>query len=115
MKCILSLAVLFLATCSMLQAVDADKPNIILIYADDLGIDGVGCYESDKHKTPDIDKLAASGTRFTTCYAAPLGGPSRCLLMTERYAFRTGGIGNGSWRNGTLGRNRLTNRPSRKF
>ena len=96
MKRILFLAALLLAPCPMLQA--ASQPNIILIYADDLGIDGVGCYGSDKHKTPNIDKLAASGTRFTTCYAAPLCGPSRCLLMTGRYAFRTGGITNGSWR-----------------
>ena len=83
-------------------AVPADagdaKPNIIFILADDLGMDGVSCYGADAHKTPNIDKLAASGTRFETCYAAPLCGPSRCLLMTGRYAFRTGGIANASWR-----------------
>jgi len=76
----------------------ASQPNIIFILADDLGLDGVGCYGSDKHKTPAIDKLAESGMRFETCYAAPLCGPSRCLLMTGRYAFRTGGITNQSWR-----------------
>lgn len=81
----------------------APKPNIIFILADDLGIDGVSCYGADKHKTPNIDKLAASGTRFETCYSAPLCGPSRCLLMTGRYAFRTGGITNGSWRAGGPG------------
>ena len=74
------------------------RPNILFILADDLGMDGVSCYGADKHKTPNIDKLAASGTRFETCYAAPLCGPSRCLLMTGRYAFRTGGLMNGSWR-----------------
>jgi arylsulfatase A len=74
------------------------KPNIVFILADDLGIDGVSCYGADRHKTPHIDQLAASGTRFETCYAAPLCGPSRCLLMTGRYAFRTGGLTNGSWR-----------------
>ena len=76
----------------------ASKPNIIFILADDLGLDGVSCYGADSHKTPQIDKLAAGGTRFETCYAAPLCGPSRCALMTGRYAFRTGGITNGSWR-----------------
>ena len=77
------------------------KPNIIFILADDLGLDGVSCYGADAHKTPQIDKLAASGTRFETCYAAPLCGPSRCCLMSGRYAFRTGGLQNGSWgRNG---------------
>ena len=63
-------------------AAQARKPNIIFILADDLGLDGVGCYGSDKHKTPNIDKLAASGTRFETCYAAPLCGPRQTYLMT---------------------------------
>lgn len=81
------------------EAADPAKPNILFILADDLGIDGVSCYGADKHPTPNIDKLAASGTRFETCYAAPLCGPSRCLLMTGRYAFRTGGLTNASWRN----------------
>ena len=46
--------------------------------------------------TPAIDKLAASGLRFETCYAAPLCGPSRCLFLTGRYPFRTGLISNNS-------------------
>ena len=91
-----SICVAMLAVASPLTA--ATQPNIILILADDLGLDGVGCYGSDKHKTPAIDRLAASGMRFETCYAAPLCGPSRCLLMSGRYAFRTGGITNQSWR-----------------
>jgi arylsulfatase A len=78
--------------------VAAEKPNIIFILADDFGIDNAGCYGSDHHRTPNLDKLAASGTRFETCYAAPVCGPSRCLLLTGRYAFRTGGLGNQSWR-----------------
>ena len=98
----LLLTIALLALGLPLQAAPT-KPNIIFILADDLGIDGVSCYGADKHKTPNIDKLAASGTRFETCYAAPLCGPSRCLLLTGRYAFRTGGITNGSWRNGGPG------------
>jgi arylsulfatase A len=74
------------------------KPNIIFVLADDLGLDGVSAYGADKHQTPNIDALAASGTRFRTAYAAPLCGPSRCLLITGRYAFRTGGVTNQSWR-----------------
>lgn len=85
------------------RAADAPKPNIIFILADDLGLDGVSCYGADKYKTPNIDKLATSGTRFETCYAAVLCGPSRCALMTGRYAFRTGGLTNQSWRNGGPG------------
>jgi len=82
-----------------------EKPNIIFILADDLGLDGVGCYGSDVYKkqTPNIDALAATGTRFEACYAAPLCGPSRCMLMTGRYAFRTGGLTNMSWREGGPG------------
>ena len=91
-------AAVFLAGFLSAAAAAPQKPNIIFILADDLGLDGVSCYGSDIHKTPNIDRLAASGTRFETCYAAPLCGPSRCVLMTGRYAFRTGGISNQSWR-----------------
>ena len=67
-----------------------DKPNIVFILADDLGIDNLSCYGGDKYKTPLLDKLAAEGTRFTRAYGSPLCGPSRALIMTGRYAFRTG-------------------------
>jgi arylsulfatase A len=66
------------------------KPNFIFILADDLGIGGLSCYGSDQFRTPHLDRLAASGVRFTNGYTAPLCGPSRALLMTGRYAFRTG-------------------------
>lgn len=93
----------------------AAKPNIIFFLADDLGLDGVSCYGADKHKTPQVDALAASGVRFTTAYAAPLCGPSRCLLMTGRYAFRTGGINNGSWRAGGPGAKSADEQPVAKL
>ena len=92
-----------------------NKPNIIFILADDLGIDGVSCYGADERKTPEIDKLAASGTRFETCYAAPLCGPSRCVLMTGRYAFRTGGLVNNSWRPGGPGAKSVDEQPIAKM
>jgi arylsulfatase A len=66
------------------------KPNIIFILADDLGINGLSCYGADNLKTPNIDRLAREGTRFTHAYTAPLCGPSRALIQTGRYAFRTG-------------------------
>lgn len=66
------------------------KPNIIFILPDDLGINGLSCYGADKFQTPHIDRLAAGGTRYTNAYTAPLCGPSRALIMTGRYAFRTG-------------------------
>jgi arylsulfatase A len=72
------------------------RPNILFILSDDLGLDGVGCYSSDrfKGKTPGLDVLAQSGIRFTQCYSTPLCGPSRCTIMTGRYGFRTGGTTN---------------------
>jgi arylsulfatase A len=75
---------------------EQSKPNIILILADDLGLGNVSCYGADKFKTPNIDALAKGGVRFTYCYAAPLCGPSRCELLTGRYAFHTGMTGNDS-------------------
>lgn len=76
------------------------RPNILFILSDDYGLDGVGCYGSDrfKGKTPNLDALAASGIRFTHCYAMPLCGPSRCTINTGRYGFRTGGTTNQSAR-----------------
>ncbi len=74
------------------------RPNIVFILADDYGIDEVGCYGSDrfKHKTPNLDALAAGGVRFEYCFATPLCGPTRCLINTGRYGFRTGGLTNDS-------------------
>ena len=68
------------------------KPNIIYILADDLGIGDISCYGSDNNKTPIIDKLAKGGIRFTHGYTAPLCGPSRAMILTGRYAFRTGAV-----------------------
>jgi arylsulfatase A len=76
----------------------ARRPNIVFIFGDDSGIDTYGCYGSDRFKslTPNIDSLAAGGTRFDRCFSTPVCGPSRCVLMTGRYGFRTGGMSNGT-------------------
>ena len=71
---------------------ETSKPNIIYILADDLGIGDVSCYGSDNNKTPIIDKLAQGGIRFTNGYTAPLCGPSRAMILTGRYPFRTGAV-----------------------
>ena len=80
------------------RASSVDRPNIVFIFGDDSGIDSYGCYGSDRFKkmTPHLDALAAGGLRFDRCYSTPLCGPSRCLLMTGRHGFRTGGMSNGS-------------------
>lgn len=78
------------------QAKSAGRPNIVFILSDDYGLDGVGCYGSDRHKgrTPNLDALAANGIRFERCYSTPLCGPTRCQINTGRYPFRTGGLTN---------------------
>jgi arylsulfatase A len=64
-------------------AVSDEKPNIVLIHADDLGWGDLSCYGQDKFKTPHLDRLAAEGTRFTQYYAgSTVCAPSRFALMT---------------------------------
>ncbi len=83
--------VVFSACVASLRAAPA-KPNIVYILADDLGFAELGCNGADKYKTPHIDALANSGVRFTRFYTAPLCGPSRALILTGRYGFRTGAV-----------------------
>jgi len=66
----------------------ARKPNLILILADDLGYETIGANGGTSYRTPVLDKLAATGTRFTHCYAQPLCTPSRVQLMTGLYNVR---------------------------
>jgi len=70
---------------------DATPPNIVLINCDDLGQGDPGCYGNPTLRTPNIDRLADQGARFTDFYASsPLCTPSRASLLTGRYAIRTG-------------------------
>ena len=73
-------------------AAAVDRPNIIFILADDLGFAEIGCNGADNYKTPNIDALAKGGARFNHFYTAPLCGPSRALILTGRYGFRTGAV-----------------------
>ena len=65
--------------------VRADRPNIILIMADDLGVEGIGCYGGTSYRTPSIDRLAKQGVRFSHAYAQPLCTNTRVQLMTGLY------------------------------
>lgn len=77
-----------------LLAQGADKPNIIVIMADDLGYGDVGCYGATAVKTPNIDRLASEGQRFTSGYcSASTCTPTRFSLLTGTYAFRHKGTG----------------------
>lgn len=69
----------------------AEKPNIILIYADDLGIGMLGCYGQQLVTTPHIDKLAAEGIRFTNYYGSTLCAPARYSLATGMHDGRING------------------------
>ena len=84
----LLLSLLLFAPFALAQA--DEKPNVIFILADDLGIGNVGSYGSDHYKTPHLDELAATGIRFTRAFTASLCGPSRAMIQTGRYAFRNG-------------------------
>ncbi len=64
-------------------------PNIVFILADDLGINDLGTYGRTEHKTPNLDRLASEGLRFTTAYvASPICSPSRAAFMTGRWPAR---------------------------
>lgn len=64
---------------------DSVKPNIVLVLADDLGVNDLHCYGRKDHRTPKLDALAAAGVRFTTAYTAqPICSPSRAALMTGK-------------------------------
>lgn len=66
-------------------------PNVVLLFADDLGYGDLGCYGNPVIRTPQLDSLAREGLRFTSFYsAAPACTPSRAALLTGRYAVRVG-------------------------
>jgi arylsulfatase A-like enzyme len=76
---------------NLAAAAAADKPNLVIFYADDLGWGETGCYGSKDIPTPHIDSIAANGIRFTQGYvAATYCSPSRAALMTGRYPTRFG-------------------------
>ncbi len=82
---------LFVATTPCRAAAPSGKLNIVIILADDLGWADLGCYGSTFHRTPNIDRLTASGMRFTNGYAAcPVCSPTRAALMTGKVPARLG-------------------------
>ena len=81
-----SVAILFLSACSDLER--SGPPNIVFIMADDLGYEGLSCNGSLSYSTPNLDKLAIDGMRFTHCYSQPVCTPTRVQIMTGRYNFR---------------------------
>ncbi len=86
-------AILFAAIAAFASVASAaEKPNIILLYADDLGYGDVGCYGATAAKTPTVDRLAKEGLRFSDGHAAAATcTPSRYALLTGEYAWRKPG------------------------
>jgi len=81
MKLLRFLLCIFVPT---IVALAADKPNIVLILADDLGINDLHCYGRADHHTPNLDKLAGQGMRFTNAYGQAVCSPSRAALLTGK-------------------------------
>ncbi len=82
MKLRLIFCALLCAVCGQVHA--ADKPNIVLILCDDLGINDLHCYGRPDHHTPNLDRLAQQGMRFTSAYCAP----SNLLAIASRHSHR---------------------------
>jgi arylsulfatase A len=87
--------------CATQFSYSSEKPNILLIVADDLGYGDIGCYGNRKNKTPNLDRLAKEGLRFTDFHSnGPMCSPTRAALLTGRYQQRMG-IEGPIGRNGT--------------
>jgi len=96
-----------LCGCGLMAALAAgaqgQKPNIIYIMCDDMGYGDLGCYGQQYIATPNIDKLASQGMRFTQAYAgSPVSAPSRATFMTGQHTGHTHVRGNKEYWNGTI-------------
>lgn len=79
------LAIAVLAGGNLAQAAKPEKPNILFILCDDLGINDLHCYGRADHRTPNLDRLASQGARFTSAYCAqPICSPSRAAILTGK-------------------------------
>ncbi|GAB3285226.1 sulfatase-like hydrolase/transferase [Parahaliea aestuarii] len=71
-----------------LGATTQERPNFVVILADDLGVETVGAYGGESYRTPHIDRLAAEGVRFDNAHATPLCTPTRVMLLTGKESWR---------------------------
>src|SRR5215470_12958722 len=79
---------LLLVPLSTLRAAEAPKPNIVILFIDDLGYADIEPFGATKQKTPNLQRMAAEGMKLTSFYAAPVCSVSRAQLMTGCYGAR---------------------------
>jgi arylsulfatase A-like enzyme len=90
MKCLSTITAVLLSTLGLLHG-GTPRPNFVFILGDDLGWNDLACYGSTFYETPNIDRLAADGLRFTQAYTAgAVCSPTRSSIMTGKYPVRTG-------------------------
>jgi arylsulfatase A-like enzyme len=87
---ILPCLVAWVAVSHVLLAMPETRPNLVVVLADDLGIECLATYGGRSHKTPNIDKLRGQGMQFSHCFSNPFCSPSRASLLTGRYPFMNG-------------------------
>ena len=100
-------ALLILCASVAHAAARSDKPNVLFILVDDMGWRDLACYGHEIHETPNIDRLASRGMRFTDAYAAcPICAPSRAAIMTGKFPSNSGFVDNYAheWNGKTLQR-----------
>lgn len=92
MKATLIVSAMALLGSALLPAAEtaAPPPNIVVLLLDNVGQEWFRCYGSEENCTPNIDRLAAAGVRFSHCYTTTVCGPSRVEILTGRYPLRTG-------------------------
>ena len=82
-----------IGACQTTGVTRSPRPNIVLILADDLGYGDIACYGCEDTRTPNIDRIATEGVRFTSFYSnGPECSPTRTALLTGRYQHRVGGL-----------------------
>ncbi len=82
---------IYICVCTLVSCTESSidaPPNVILIMADDMGVETLSCYGGTSYQTPHLDNLASQGIVFDQCYSTPLCTPSRVQLMTGKYNFR---------------------------
>ena len=89
---VMAMGALIMSGEAKLETLGAERPlNVVFFLVDDLGWSDVGCYGSDFHETPNIDRLADEGVRFTDAYSAcHVCSPTRASIMTGKYPARIG-------------------------